>query len=161
MLCASAGEAPRVRCTPWHYPDQLDRCSPPAPPAPARSAAPSRPPSPATATRRPARLPPLPEQNEVVRRVKANVKLADTIEARVAAATRRAEKLTQVILAKAFRGELVPTEAELARQKGRDYGPPSVLLKRIRAERANAPASRRTVRGASGGAVEVGRWRAG
>ena len=52
----------------------------------------------------------------------------------------RAEKLTQAVLAKAFRGELVPTEAELARREGRSYEPASVLLDRIRAERAAGPA---------------------
>jgi type I restriction enzyme S subunit len=31
----------------------------------------------------------------------------------------RAEKLTQATLAKAFHGELLPTEAELARREGR------------------------------------------
>jgi len=44
------------------------------------------------------------------------IKLADSIEKRVEAGTKRAGKLTQAILAKAFRGELVPTEAELARR---------------------------------------------
>ena len=33
---------------------------------------------------------------------------------------------------KGFRGELVPTEADLARQEGRDYEPAAVLLERIR-----------------------------
>lgn len=61
----------------------------------------------------PLRLPPIPEQREIVRRVVVLFKLADAVERRVAAATARAEKLTQAILAKAFRGELVPTEAEL------------------------------------------------
>jgi type I restriction enzyme S subunit len=56
----------------------------------------------------------------------------------VAAATARAEKLTQAVLAKAFRGELVPTEAELARQEGRAYEPAGVLLERLRSERAAA-----------------------
>ena len=42
--------------------------------------------------------------------------------------------LTQSILAKAFRGELVPTEAELARREGRDYEPASMLLERIKRE---------------------------
>jgi type I restriction enzyme S subunit len=78
-------------------------------------------------------LPPLPEQHHIVRRVDALFKLADAIEA----ATARAEKITQAILAKAFRGELVPTEAELARQEGRDYEPASVLLARIRATHAS------------------------
>lgn len=61
--------------------------------------------------------------------------LADTIEQRVQTGTQRADKLTQSVLAKAFRGELVPTEAELARREGRDYESASVPLARIRAER--------------------------
>jgi type I restriction enzyme S subunit len=77
---------------------------------------------------------PLAEQHEIVRRVEALFQLADAIEKRVAAATARADKLTQAILAKAFRGELVPTEAELARRKGRAYEPASVLLERIKAQ---------------------------
>jgi type I restriction enzyme S subunit len=81
-------------------------------------------------------LPGVDEQHEIVRRVDALFKLADTIEARVAVATARADKITQAILAKAFRGELVPTEAELARQESRDYEPASALLARIRTARA-------------------------
>jgi type I restriction enzyme S subunit len=80
-------------------------------------------------------LPPLLEQQEIVRRVEALFKLADAIEKRVEAATDRAEKLKQSILAKAFRGELVVTEAELARREGRDYEPASALLARIRTGR--------------------------
>jgi hypothetical protein len=84
----------------------------------------------------PISLPPLEEQQEIIRRVEALFKLADAIEQRVAAASLRAERLTQAVLAKAFRGELVPTEAELARREGRTYEPASVLLERIKAERA-------------------------
>ncbi|MFZ5452981.1 MAG: restriction endonuclease subunit S [Thermodesulfobacteriota bacterium] len=80
-------------------------------------------------------LPPVPEQHEIVRRVEALFRLADAIEARVAAATARAGKLTQAILAKAFRGELVPTEAELARREGREYEPAAALLERLKEER--------------------------
>jgi type I restriction enzyme S subunit len=80
-------------------------------------------------------IPGMREQHEIVRRVNALFGLADTIEKRLAAASLRAEKLTQSILAKAFRGELVPTEAELARAEGRDYEPAAVLLDRIRQER--------------------------
>ncbi len=86
-------------------------------------------------------IPRLAEQCEIVRRVEALFALADAIEKRVAAATLRVEKLTQAILARAFRGELVPTEAELARQEGRDYEPASALLERIRAGRAQANAA--------------------
>jgi len=77
-------------------------------------------------------LPPIEEQREVVCRVEALFKLADAIEKRVAMAMARAEKLSQSVLAKAFRGELVPTEAELARREGRVYEPASQLLARIR-----------------------------
>jgi len=80
-------------------------------------------------------VPPLAEQYEIVRRVEALFKLADTIEKRVAMATARAEKLTQSILAKAFRGELVPTEAELARRENCSYEPASDLLARIKSQR--------------------------
>jgi type I restriction enzyme S subunit len=81
-------------------------------------------------------LPPDEEQSEIVRRVDALFKLADAIERRADAAAKRAEKLTQAVLAKAFRGELVPTEAELAQAEGRDYETAAALLTRIRAARA-------------------------
>jgi type I restriction enzyme S subunit len=78
-------------------------------------------------------LPPLAEQVEIVRRVKTLVDLADLIGGRVARATSRAETVSQAVLARAFSGALVPTEAELARVEGREYEPASVLLERIRA----------------------------
>ena len=79
-------------------------------------------------------LPPLLEQHEIVRRVEALFALADRIEGEVATARKRVEALTQAVLAKAFRGELVPTEAELARREGREYEPAGVLLERVQAE---------------------------
>jgi type I restriction enzyme S subunit len=81
-------------------------------------------------------LPPLPEQEEIVRRVAMLFKLADEIDKRVAMAGERAVRLTQAILAKAFKGELVPTEAELARQEGRSYEPASTLLAKIKTKRS-------------------------
>lgn len=90
----------------------------------------------------PVPIPPKLEQQEIVRRVEALFKLSDAIEKRVTAASLQAERLTQAILAKAFRGELVPTEAELARREGRVFQPASVLLERIRAERAAAEQKR-------------------
>jgi type I restriction enzyme S subunit len=83
-------------------------------------------------------LPPVEEQAEIMRRVEALFALSDAIEKRVILAAIRAGKLTQAILAKAFRGELVPTEAELARREGREYEPASVLLERIRKQRLAA-----------------------
>ncbi len=78
-------------------------------------------------------LPSLAEQHEIVRRVEALFTLADSIEQRVQTATKQAEALTQSILARAFRGELVPTEADLARAEGRDFESAEELLARVRA----------------------------
>ncbi len=80
-------------------------------------------------------LPPFAEQVELVRRVGSLLALADTVEMRVTQAARRASKLTQSTLARAFRGELVPTEAELARAEGRSYESGAELLERIRRSR--------------------------
>ncbi|EHZ6901800.1 restriction endonuclease subunit S [Vibrio cholerae] len=55
-------------------------------------------------------LPPVEEQKEIVRLVDQYFAFADTIEAQVKKAQARVDKLTQSILAKAFRGELVPQD---------------------------------------------------
>ena len=70
-----------------------------------------------------------------MRRVEALFGLAEKLEGRVRAARARVDALPQAILARAFSGRLVPTEAELARREGRSYEPASVLLERIRTER--------------------------
>ncbi|AKJ37302.1 hypothetical protein [Methanosarcina barkeri] len=62
---------------------------------------------------------------------------ADSIEAKVTAAREKTEKLRQSILEKAFSGQLVETEAEIARREGRDYETAEVLLERIKAEKGN------------------------
>lgn len=91
----------------------------------------------------PIAIPPLPEQHEIVRRVSALFALADKVEARLAAATAAVERVTRAVLAKAFRGELVETEAALARREGRDYEPAAALLERVTAARAaDAPADK-------------------
>jgi len=79
----------------------------------------------------PLSVPPLPEQQEIVRRVDQLFAFADRLEARVETARKRVDALTHSILAKAFRGELVPTEAELARAEGRAYESAAQLLEHI------------------------------
>ena len=70
--------------------------------------------------------------------------MADEIDKGVAAAGERAKKLTQAILAKAFRGELVPNEAELARREGRSYESARVLLDNIKEpQEDNRPENKR------------------
>jgi len=54
---------------------------------------------------------------------------------KLAAAKQQEDTLTQAVLAIAFRGGLVPTEAELARREGRNDALAAALLERISAER--------------------------
>lgn len=83
--------------------------------------------------------PSIDEQREIVRRVEALFAYADRLEARYTAARAQVERLTPVLLAKAFRGELVPQDP--------NDEPASVLLERIRLTRAeNAAKSQRTRR---------------
>lgn len=78
--------------------------------------------------RLPIPLAPLMEQKEIAQRVEKLFKLTDEIEQRYQKARAYVDKLPQAILAKAFRGELVPQDP--------NDEPASVLLERIRAERA-------------------------
>lgn len=71
------------------------------------------------------RCPQVDEQVEIVRRVESLFAYADRLEARYAAARARVERLTPALLAKAFRGELVPQDPT--------DEPASVLLEGIRA----------------------------
>jgi len=80
----------------------------------------------------------LPEQREIVRRVESLFSLADRLEARYEKAKAQVDRLEQAALAKAFRGELVPTEAELAKAEGRPYETAEQLLARIQGTQAAA-----------------------
>ncbi len=77
-------------------------------------------------------VPVLKEQKEIVRLVDQYFNFADTIETQVKKAQARVDKLTQSILAKAFRGELVPQDP--------DDEPAEELLKRIATARKEAEA---------------------
>ena len=79
-------------------------------------------------------IPPVAEQHEIVRRLKSVFALADRIEQRLESATAHTERIAQSIRVRALEGELVPTEAELARREGRDYEPASALLECIRSD---------------------------
>ncbi len=78
------------------------------------------------------------EQQEIVRRIETAFAEIDRLVAEAAAARRQLDRLDQAILAKAFRGELVPQDPA--------DEPASVLLDRIRAERAASPAKARRAR---------------
>jgi len=85
-------------------------------------------------------FPPIGEQLEILKRQDDLFSLADQLEARLTTARKLVDRLTPALLAKAFRGELVP----------QDPGdePASVLLERIRAARqAEAGAGKPSRRG--------------
>ena len=73
------------------------------------------------------------EQHRIVAEVERRLSIVEAMEASVAASLTRAERLRQAVLRKAFAGELVPQDPA--------DEPASVLLERIRAERATAPTS--------------------
>jgi type I restriction enzyme S subunit len=109
-------------------------------------------------------IPPLAEQEEIVGRVRTLLAITGTIEHSVEAALPPTRSIVQSILAKAFRGELVLTEAELARAEGREYETAAQLLARVQAER-EAPkpvkeAKKRKVKEATSGAPKRAKRRA-
>jgi type I restriction enzyme, S subunit len=76
-------------------------------------------------------LPSLAEQSAIADRLDAAFARTDRLEAEAARARALLDRLESSILAKAFRGELVPQDA--------NDEPASVLLERIRAQRAASP----------------------
>lgn len=75
-------------------------------------------------------LPPLEEQSEIVRRVEKLFAFADRLEERLTQAQAAVQKLTPALLAKAFRGELVPQDP--------NDEPASELLKRLQEDRTES-----------------------
>jgi len=73
-------------------------------------------------------IPPLEEQQEIVSRIKSLLKVVNQIKQQYQETKAHLDQLDQSILAKAFRGELVPQDP--------NDEPASVLLEHIRAERA-------------------------
>jgi len=86
-------------------------------------------------------LPPEKEQHEIIKRVNKALHLSENIKTSVEESLSQAELLDQSILAKAFRGELVPQDP--------NDEPASQLMKRIKQEKASLEALRKQ-RGKSG-----------
>lgn len=82
-------------------------------------------------------VPPKDEQLEIVRRVEQLFAFAGQLEAKVSASQKRIDTLTQSLLTKAFRGELVPQDP--------NDEPATVMLERIRAKKTKTSARRRKI----------------
>ncbi|WP_052672530.1 restriction endonuclease subunit S [Aliterella atlantica] len=87
-------------------------------------------------------IPPWEEQQEIVQRIRAIFDYSNKIENIVSKLTQSLESLNQSILAKAFRGELVPQDP--------NDEPASVLLERIQAERAKQAAEAKAAKKSTG-----------
>ncbi|WP_131730088.1 restriction endonuclease subunit S [Aeromonas salmonicida] len=81
-------------------------------------------------------VPPIDEQTEIVRRVEQLFAYADTVEQQAKVAKARVDKLTQAILAKAFRGELTADWRAANPDMISGNNSAAALLARIQAERA-------------------------
>ena len=81
----------------------------------------------------PIRFPDLPEQQLIVQTIEAAFGWIDRLASEANSARKLIDHLDQSVLAKAFRGELVPQD--------QNDEPASILLERIRVERAAGPAS--------------------
>ncbi|EGH69685.1 restriction endonuclease subunit S [Pseudomonas syringae] len=80
--------------------------------------------------------PSIDEQNEIVHRVEQLFAYAEQLETKVSEAKKRIDHLAQSILAKAFKGDLVPQDP--------NDEPADVLLERIKAQRTAAPKAKRS-----------------
>lgn len=87
------------------------------------------------------KLPPISEQNQIVREIESRLSVCDKLEQSISEALEKAEALRQSILKKAFNGKLL-SEAEIVKCKREaDYEPASVLLERIKKEKQNETTS--------------------
>ena len=78
---------------------------------------------------------PLPEQHRIVAEIETQFTRLDASVAALRRAQANLKRYRASVLKDACEGQLVSTEAELARSEGRDYEPAGVLLERILAER--------------------------
>ena len=78
---------------------------------------------------------PLPEQRAIVSKIEQLFSDLDNGIENFKAAQKQLKIYRQAVLKNACEGKLVPTDAELARNEGRDYEPADVLLVRILEER--------------------------
>lgn len=102
-------------------------------------------------------IPPPGEQRAIVDEIEKQLTRLDAGVAALERIQANLKRYRAAVLKAACEGRLVPTEAELARREGRSYEPVSVLLERIKSEKAKvAAASRRSKQRRAGAATLPG-----
>lgn len=90
------------------------------------------------------------EQGEIVQEIESRLSVCDKVEESIVENLEKAKALRQSILKKAFEGRLLNDQELAACKSAPDYEPASVLLKRIKAEKAsgakNATVSKKRVK---------------
>lgn len=77
-------------------------------------------------------LPPLSEQSRIVEAIESYFTRLDDAATTLERVQRNLKRYRASVLKAAVEGQLVPTEAELARAEGRDYEPASVLIAQVK-----------------------------
>lgn len=101
-------------------------------------------------------LPPLNEQRRIVAAIETQFTRLDTAVATMERSRANLKRYRAAVLKAACEGRLVPTEAELARQEGRDYEPANLLIDRLSQEKVFILGRNKASRGASATSIPSG-----
>lgn len=81
-------------------------------------------------------LPSIQEQHQIVQEIESRLSVCDKVEETIVESLEKSKALRQSILKKAFEGKLLSKQELATCKSAPDYEPASVLLKRIKAEKA-------------------------
>lgn len=84
----------------------------------------------------PISLPSIEEQHQIVQEIESRLSVCDKVEESIVESLEKSKALRQSILKKAFEGKLLNAQELAACKSAPDYEPASVLLKRIKSEKA-------------------------
>lgn len=86
------------------------------------------------------------EQHQIVQEIESRLSVCDKVEQSITESLEKAKALRQSILKKAFEGKLLSKEEIAACKAAADYEPASVLLEKIKAEKAVQTATKKAKR---------------
>ncbi|WP_435260961.1 restriction endonuclease subunit S [Tenacibaculum sp. nBUS_03] len=98
----------------------------------------------ATIRQAPVAFPLLEEQHQIVKEIESRLSVCDKLEESITTSLQKAKALRQSILKKAFKGTLLTAQEIAACKADPNYEPASVLLEKIKAEKAVKEAAKKT-----------------